>query len=136
MKFRSEIEINSFPFNINFENRILFIGSCFSDNIGRFFLENRFNALVNPFGTLFNPFSIATALKMALNPSLFNEEYLVEHDGLWHSFVHHGRFSNPDKQPLIQNVQKQFEETRDFLLQTDYLFITFVTIYCYRYLEK
>ncbi|MBP5711201.1 MAG: GSCFA domain-containing protein [Bacteroidales bacterium] len=77
MKFRTEIKLPEYPFRISYADRIMFIGSCFSDNIGRFFEENGFDVSVNPFGTLFNPISIAFALKLAMNPSLFDERLVV-----------------------------------------------------------
>lgn len=137
MKFRTEIELPIFPFKISYEDRILFIGSCFSDNIGRFFEESGFNVSVNPFGTLFNPVSIANSLKMALNPSLFDEDkFLVFQDGLWHSYAHHGRFSNPDRNLLVKAVNETSVVTGEFLKNADWLFVTFGTSFVYRLKSK
>ncbi len=37
---------------------MLFVGSCFADSIGRRFQEEKFRAVVNPFGVMYNPASI------------------------------------------------------------------------------
>ena len=37
---------------------MLFVGSCFADSIGRRFQEEKFQAVVNPFGVMYNPASI------------------------------------------------------------------------------
>ncbi len=136
MKFRTEIKLPEYPFRISYTDRIMFVGSCFSDNIGRFFEENGFDVSVNPFGTLFNPISIAFALKLAMNPSLFDERLVVNNEGLWHSFAHHGRFSDSNRQKLMETVGEQLSSTHDFLLKSDFLFLTFGTSYVYRYIKE
>ena len=52
MRFRTEIDIPKADFEIGAAERMLFVGSCFADNLGRRFLENRFRATVNPWRTL------------------------------------------------------------------------------------
>lgn len=136
MKFRTEIPTPSYPFHLDYHHRLLFVGSCFSDHIGDFFMQRQFQTLVNPFGTLFNPISIATALHTSLHPETFTENYIVHFQDCWHSLLHHSRFSNKDKPLLINNIQKQYTITKEFLLQTDFLFITFGTAYCYRYKKE
>lgn len=58
MEFRTKVDIGHAPFGIEPGERMLFVGSCFADNIGRCFVENRFRATVNPFGVMYNPASI------------------------------------------------------------------------------
>ena len=136
MKFRTEIPIPKFPFQIAYQDKILLIGSCFSDHIGTFLTENRFFVLSNPFGVLFNPFSIANALKMTMNPELYTEDYSYYFDQYWVSFAHHGSFSHTDKNQFVNKINQQFKDTKAFLEQTDYLFITFGTAYGYKFLER
>ena len=136
MKFRTEIPTPQYPFHLDYHHRLLFIGSCFSDHIGDFFVQRQFQAVVNPFGTLFNPISIATALQTSLHPESFTDKHLIHFQEYWHSFLHHSRFSNRDKELLINNIKNQLSYTKKFLLQTDFLFITFGTAYCYRYKKE
>lgn len=58
MQFRTEIDIPQAAFTIEPNDRLLFTGSCFADNIGRRFTENHFDAAVNPFGVMYNPASV------------------------------------------------------------------------------
>lgn len=58
MKFRTEIDINKPAFSIPPLERMLFVGSCFADNIGRRFKEEKFRAVVNPYGVMYNPVSV------------------------------------------------------------------------------
>jgi len=114
----------------------MLLGSCFSDHIGNFFQEMRFDTLSNPFGTLFNPVSIANALKMCMNPELFNEQYIDFFNEKWISYAHHGKFSHPDKETFLQNIRQNLDRSHDFLSSANYLFITFGTAYCYRLIER
>ena len=114
----------------------MLLGSCFSDHIGNFFQEMRFDTLSNPFGTLFNPVSIANALKMCMNPELFNEQHIDFFNEKWISYAHHGKFSHPDKETFIQNIRQNLDKAHDFLSSANYLFITFGTAYCYRLIER
>lgn len=58
MKFRTEVNIDRPAFSIRPLERMLFVGSCFADNIGRRFQEEKFRAVVNPYGVMYNPISI------------------------------------------------------------------------------
>lgn len=58
MLFRTEIDIPKADFEIQPAEQMLFVGSCFADNLGRRFVENRFRATVNPSGVMYNPASI------------------------------------------------------------------------------
>ena len=58
MKFRTEVDINKPTFSIPPLERMLFVGSCFADNIGRRFKEEKFRAVVNPYGVMYNPVSV------------------------------------------------------------------------------
>ena len=58
MFFRTEVLIPKPSFSLRPLQRMLFVGSCFADNIGRRFEEEKFRALVNPYGVMYNPVSI------------------------------------------------------------------------------
>ncbi len=58
MEFRTEVNITKPDFEIEPQERMLFVGSCFADNIGKRFVEEKFLATVNPYGVMYNPASI------------------------------------------------------------------------------
>lgn len=58
MFFRTEVLIPKPSFSLRPLQRMLFVGSCFADNIGRRFEEEKFRAVVNPYGVMYNPVSI------------------------------------------------------------------------------
>lgn len=78
MEFKTTVEIKPSNYKISHQQKILLLGSCFSDNIGEKFMQGGFCANVNPLGTLYNPASISSAIaecdnpKDKRNPEFFN----------------------------------------------------------------
>ena len=93
MDFYTHITLPPPVFGFAYEEPILLIGSCFVENIGAKLEEAKFRTDINPFGTLYNPASIAQALKRLIHPHPFRPEDLFQANGLYHSFCHHSRFS-------------------------------------------
>ena len=94
MKLQTIVDIKPSEWKIGYEDRILMLGSCFSDEIGAQMQQRYLNVTCNPFGTLYNPLSIAQAIN--IQPSAFSSQ-LVFHEGFWHSMAHHGSFSRASR---------------------------------------
>ena len=58
MEFRTKVIVGRAPFSIRPCCRMLFVGSCFADSMGRRFADDKFRAVVNPFGVMYNPASV------------------------------------------------------------------------------
>lgn len=58
MKFRTEVATPPLGFTVEPCEEMLFVGSCFADEMGRRFRDDQFRAVVNPFGVMYNPASI------------------------------------------------------------------------------
>ncbi len=137
MIFRTNISAPKFPFDIHYNSKIMLLGSCFSDHIGSFFYRHQFNVCSNPFGVLFNPISIEHAIRMMMKPSSFDQDrYFFKTRDLWVSFAHHGKFSRENFEEFEQNITEQLQKASHFFYQTDYLFITFGTAFCYKFLPR
>ena len=67
MNFRTSVELPKEEVEIRHSDRLMLFGSCFSENIGNRLAENKFVCEVNPFGILYNPLSISSALKQVMN---------------------------------------------------------------------
>lgn len=135
MEFRTEIEIGKATFNINHKSKIMFLGSCFTENIGNILEKYKFNLDINPFGILYNPLSVKKSLEILMNKQIFEEGDLVKKEGIWHSFSHHSRFSGLDKNQVLENINERINNSSEFLHKADYLFITFGTAWTY-FLEE
>lgn len=130
------IDIPKSALDITYEERLMFLGSCFADNIGLKMTEHRFNVNVNPFGVLYNPLSVALGCKRMLKPELFAEESLFYHNGLYHNFMHHGKFSNASAIDCLAGMNVSLNSAAAYFQNTSCLIITFGTAYVYRFKDS
>lgn len=131
MKLYTTVHVTPSEKKIGYGDKILLLGSCFADNIGAKFEEHYFQTTINPFGTLYNPASIAKAvLDMGYGPSGMG---LVEHNGLWHSMMHHGSYSGVDKEEVIARCEESKIQMREALQQASVVIVTFGTAWVYEY---
>jgi hypothetical protein len=129
--FRTIVKIGKYDFAIGVDSEIMLLGSCFSDNIGACFVESRLKATVNPFGVVYNPWSIARLLERTMNLEWCGEDELVLHNEQWHHFDFHGVFSGTNKADVCENINQTLESSHQILRNTDYLILTFGTSYVY-----
>ena len=136
--FITPIEIPRSRVKITHECPILIMGSCFAENIGQRLKVGKFKCEENPFGVLYNPLSIATAIRQMMEGRTYGKDApeLVEHGGMWHSLMHHGSFSATTQEECLRNINGRLAEAHDFLPQTRLMLITFGTAYVYRHREK
>ena len=125
MKLYTSVDIAPSARQVGYGDKILLLGSCFADNIGAKFSEHYFQTTVNPFGTLYNPASIAAAITNIGNSQL------VEHNGLWHSMMHHGAFSDKDKEQLIARCEQSRALLQRALMEASTVVVTFGTAWVY-----
>ena len=130
MKLQTIVDIPASPWKIGYEDRILLLGSCFSDEIGEQMKQRYLNVTCNPFGTLYNPLSIANAINLQL-PISNDQLPLVEYDGMWHSMAHHGSFSRATKEETYGAVKASVETMQKSLREATVVIVTFGTAWVY-----
>ena len=128
MKLQTIVDIISSKWKIGYEDKILMLGSCFSDEIGAQMQQRNLHVTCNPFGTLYNPLSIANAIN--LQSSISNLQ-LVYHDGLWHSMSHHGSFSRADQHEAEVAVADSIKTMQQALQEATVIIVTFGTAWVY-----
>ena len=74
MQFRTEVNIDRPSFRVEPRDRMLFVGSCFAENIGRRFVQEKFRATVNPYGTMYNPASVMHTIDRAIKDGIIPEK--------------------------------------------------------------
>ena len=124
---------------ISYSDKILMTGSCFTDNIGRLLTNYGFDVCVNPFGTLYNPASVAESIKRLIDGNEFRAEDCVEigaGDARICSFHHHTSFARKSKEEFIENANKRLAEASAFFKECNKVIITLGTSWCYRHIEK
>lgn len=116
-----------------YEDEIVTLGSCFSESIGGAVAELGYKICINPYGTLYNPFSIAGAIDFLLSDTCPHmKSQWEERNGLYHSWFHHGRFSAPNTATLCERIEKSWHAGHRALLQASQLWITFGSTWVYR----
>ena len=95
---------------IDYPHRLMLLGSCFATHIGARLQESRFRCDVNPYGVLYNPLSISTALREMLAGKVYTPDDLYEHLGLWHSPMHHGDFSAASAGDALRKINLRLEQ--------------------------
>lgn len=126
--FRTVLKTQPAPFVIGHSNRLMLVGSCFTEHIGWRLAAFKFPTLTNPFGIVYNPASIARCLERLLAENqFFSEKDIFENAGLWHSWEHHGRFSKPDKAEMLAGLNVAYSEAAGFLKKANRLLLTFGT---------
>ena len=124
---------------ISYDDKIMMLGSCFSDNIGKELCNLGFDVMVNPFGTLYNPISILNSVKRLISGELFSEDDCVQigaGDERWCSFCHHTSFACPSKEEFLALANSELLRAREHYLKCSKVIITLGTSWCFMHVES
>jgi GSCFA family len=133
MLFRSEYTPKPFTTKMKHTDKLLLVGSCFTEQIGKKLAAHKFTVLENPNGILFNPISIAKAVVSYAEGKLFSDEELFYFNELWASREHHTKFSNPNKEEAIQDINKSQKQAIDFIQNADWILLTLGSAFVYEW---
>lgn len=133
--FRTIIDVKPLPFSIDYSTPLLMLGSCFTDNIGNILVERKFPVLVNPFGVVYNPVSVALVLNRISDGIPYIESDLQNRNDQWFSFHHHTSFSSHNQAKCLKNINSSLAKAHRLWNKSDRLIITLGTARVYRYNE-
>lgn len=136
MKFRTEIESGNSPHKIGLKTGIVTIGSCFSDVLGDYLVNNKSNCLSNPFGTTYNLVSVRDLILGAFDEKNADESLIAEHSGRFFHYFYHSSFGEKDIPGLQQKIASIRQEAAGKLKSADYLVITLGTAWVYALKES
>ncbi len=131
--FRTEINITPWIKKISYHHSLAFVGSCFSENIGNKFLHYKWHALVNPFGTVYNPVSLSRIITQVTHKKTYTVSDLVFYNAVWHSLHHHSLFSSEKEDEIINKLHQIQENFLNFIQKADFMFITLGTSWVYEW---
>ena len=133
MELLTTVDIPKSGFRLDYTSHLAFVGSCFADNISRLFTERKFHVLSNPFGTIYNPLSIATMLKNIADAKTYGEGDVFQdaRAPLWHCWGAHGSLSAPTREGCVANLNDAVARARAFLQSSDAVFVTLGTAFVY-----
>ena len=121
---RTEVNISSnFPL-LNVNDRALFLGSCFSENIGRKFQEYKLQATVNPLGVVFHPIPLFNQIKRALSNDFYIESDFFEFNDYWFNYELSGSCAKFDKQEAVSWANKKLGDLKQNLKESERLFLS------------
>ena len=121
--------------SIDYNSKILLLGSCFSENIGDKLNYFKFQTNQNPFGILFHPKAIENLVTNAINGKKYLPEDLILQNERWHCFDAHSSLSYPDKNELLANLNSAITATNKKLKEATHIIITLGTSWVYRFIE-
>ena len=149
MNFFTKVDIPASDWQIDYTSRLAFFGSCFADNISAQFASRKFKVLANPFGTVYNPLSIAKQIKAIADGKIFGEDDVFQDTRVgncasnekcvsnenraatWYSWDAHGSLSGKSREECIAKLNDATSKTREFLQKANVVFITLGTAFVY-----
>ncbi|MDF2931410.1 MAG: hypothetical protein K0R36_741 [Chryseobacterium sp.] len=136
MKFRTEVNITESDKKIEIEDEIFSIGSCFASEMSELFQQGQLQTVNNPFGTLFNPFSINNSIKRLHDSEFYHEEELITFNDEFISLDHHSSFDTRFIHQTLEKINKKIVEGNQFLQDSNWVIITYGTSFIYEFEPK
>ena len=139
MKLQTPVADEPCKVGISYEDKIMMLGSCFTDNIGRQLVDYGFDVCVNPFGTLYNPVSILRSVERLISGTPFIAEDCVQigaGDTRWCSFSHHTSFARASREEFLEHANMALKAAHEHFLSCTKVIITLGTSWCFRHKES
>src|SRR5687768_12083184 len=135
MDFMLNFEPKKLSKQINYRDKLLLIGSCFTEYIGGALEDSKFSVLQNPNGILFDPVSVCNSLISYIHNKQYKETDLFQLNEIWNSWQHHSRFSHIDRAEGLRIINESQQQAHEFLKTADWVFITLGSSFSYRLTE-
>ncbi len=136
MQFRTKISIPKSNNPIDYNSRIVSLGSCFAENMSEKLDYFKFQNTCNPFGIIFNPVSIEKIIYRTVNQFSYTEKDIFFHNERWHCYEVHSDFSSSNAAEFLENLNAILRTSLIHLLQASHIIITYGTSWVYRNLES
>lgn len=137
MKFRTEVAIKpTTEHKIALDDKVFSIGSCFATEIATLLNDGQLQILNNPFGTIFNPYSISNAMERLCNSRFYSEESIVAYHNQYISLDHHTSFDTETLYDTLNKINTEIERGHSYLKDTKWVIITYGTAFIYEFLPQ
>jgi len=130
MKLTTSFDIPNHTQPIAYDSKMVLLGSCFSQNIGDKLAYYGFDAMVNPFGVIFNPHSLMVLMERSLTDG-FSDIDISE----TFSYLAHSDLDGVDKNETLTNLQKSGSQLKTELESASHLILTLGTAWIYEFKE-
>ena len=133
MILQTEIKIQPLEQTISYGDGLLFLGSCFADEVGSICRGLGFDAVVNPFGVLYNPSSIVQSVERLGSGSLFtSDDVIMVGEGQYCTFSHNTAFWNSSEKVLLEQVNQSLTEAHTFFMRAKWVIVSLGTSWVFR----
>ena len=137
MKLQTHISLSKNIKNlIDYNSKVILLGSCFSDNIGKKLRYHKFQSVLNPFGILFHPKAIESVIKNAITKKEYTEEDVFFFNERWQSFTTHSKLSASSKEEALNQLNQASALINTALKSSTHIIITLGTSWVYRFLAS
>jgi len=130
--FRTEVNVPPSTSKISLKQSVLCLGSCFAEVVGRRLAQNKFDSLVNPFGVIYNPYSLLKLLEYSLSGEVPVQDTYLKNEDIYYNYDLHSSFSHQQLPGLQERVAQTILEIASHLEKTEWIIFTFGTAYIYR----
>ena len=135
MNFTTKIPITQNANPIDYNSKIVSFGSCFAENMGDKLLYYKFQTQVNPFGIIFNPFSIEKLIERVVLQRYFTKDDIFFFNERCHCYEVHSELSDADAEVVLSKLNRILSDTQKQLQQATHIIITYGTSWVYRHIE-
>ncbi len=132
MDFMLNFEPQRLPDQISYTDKLILIGSCFTEHIGNALSDARLQVMQNPNGILFDPVSVCRSLISYTSDKQYSADDLFQLNEVWNSWQHHSRYSHIDRDEALQQINESQKKAHEFLKTADWIIITLGSSFSYR----
>src|SRR3970040_1153917 len=136
MQFRTPVPIPKSDHLIDYNSKIVSLGSCFAVNMSEKLYYYKLQNVCNPFGILFHPLAIENLVNFAVSGKRFTESDIFYHNERWHCFDAHSDLSNSNKETLLESLNEILISTSRQLREASHVIITYGTSWVYRNIQS
>lgn len=133
MKLQTQIQLSPEKPQIDYQSKVLLLGSCFTENIGGKLDYFKFQNLQNPFGIIFNPVSTEGLVERAVRNQRFTEADIFQKEENWRCFEVHSLISAGSKATFLARLNNTLQQFKEYLSIASHIVFTYGTAWVYRY---
>ncbi|MCR5456038.1 MAG: GSCFA domain-containing protein [Bacteroidales bacterium] len=131
MELLTTVEIPKSNISIDYNSKLVFVGSCFAENVSRFFMDAKFNCLVNPTGIMYNPLSIRQMVANVVKHKTYDYHDFFFDGNNYSSYDFHSAYSRSTLQEAVSLANERIEAARSYCYNADIVFVTLGTAFVY-----
>ncbi|WP_313780615.1 GSCFA domain-containing protein [Allomuricauda sp.] len=133
MELQTQIPLLPSDNPIDYQRKVVLLGSCFVENMGEKLDYFKFPLFLNPFGILFHPLAVANLVERALEEKIYQQKEIFEQDGIWRCFDAHSDLRSASSEELLQLLNQQLKYTKTWLETSSHIIITLGTAWVYEH---